>query len=374
LFAGIGGFETGLNRAGFRTDALCEIDPAARTVLRTRFPGVPLIDDVREFDHFAETDVLALGFPCQDLSQAGRVAGIRGASSGIVTHVLDALGRSPIKPKWVLVENVPFMLHLEKGQAIAHLVARLESMGYHWAYRVVDTRAFGLPQRRRRVVLLASLENHPRNALFGSAVVTTVPAEPKSYGFYWTEGNRGLGWAPDAVPTLKGGSGVGIPSPPAVWLPDRDFAGLIHIEDAERLQGFEPGWTQAATGEGRASARWKLVGNAVAVPVAEWLGRRIRHPDEYDPAFDAPMPTRRGWPSAAWGSPGIEPRQVETTEFPVRTTVTPLHAFLRHELSPLSARATRGFLSRITRSRLRRDPAFVPSLERHLRSIEKNAG
>src|SRR5204862_5046434 len=139
--------------------------------------------------------------------------------------------------------------------------------GWRWAYRVVDTRAFGLPQRRRRVLLLASQESDPRAALFDEQI---IPKErelrPESWcGFYWTEGLRGLGWAVDAVPTLKGGSTIGIPSPPAIWVPKTDDIGTPEIRDAERLQGFEADWSLPALEASglRRSHRWKLVGNAV---------------------------------------------------------------------------------------------------------------
>jgi len=112
------------------------------------------------------------------------------------------------------------MLQLDRGRAMRHLTDALEELGYRWAYRVVDARAFGLPQRRLRVVLLASRTEDPREVLFADDVAPDLPelddAELYDCGFYWTEGVRGLGWVVDAVPTLKGGSAVGIVSPPAV--------------------------------------------------------------------------------------------------------------------------------------------------------------
>ncbi len=101
-------------------------------------------------------------------------------------------------------------------------------------------------------------------------------------GFYWTEGVRGLGWAVDAVPTLKGGSTIGIPSPPAIWMPDGEIV-VPEIRDAERLQGFDADWTEpAAATSRRKGARWKLVGNAVSVPVARWVGERLVTCADYD--------------------------------------------------------------------------------------------
>ena len=368
VFSGIGGFELGLSEAGHEVSALCEIDPRARAVLRRRFPDADLTTDVRDLTTVPETDLLALGFPCQDLSQAGRTAGIDGHQSGIVVHILDLLRAAPQKPPWLLIENVPFMLQLDRGRAIDFLVTRLEDAGYHLAYRVVDAQSFGLPQRRRRVVLLASTVGDPREVLMADDCPFRLTPSTFSYGFYWTEGNRGLGWAPDAIPTLKGGSSIGIPSPPAVWLPRRDFAGLIDIRDAERLQGFDAGWTAPADDEGGRNARWRLVGNAVAVPVARWVGRRLARPATRF-ATSEPHDFSRGWPTAAVGGPTTERRRVAISEHPLDRNYVPLHEFLDESLKPLSARATRGFLSRLSRSSLRVDPAFPRSLEKHLASL-----
>ena len=93
-------------------------------------------------------------------------------------------------------------------------------------------------------------------------------------GFYWTEGIRGLGWAVDAVPTLKGGSTIGIPSPPAMVFP-LGLVGKPDVRDAERMQGFVADWTQPAESVVRAGHRWHLVGNAVTVDVATWIGERL---------------------------------------------------------------------------------------------------
>lgn len=73
----------------------------------------------------------------------------------------------------------------------------------------------------------------------------TLASQRLAFGFYWTEGTRGLGAAVDAVPTLKGGSTIGIPSPPGILLPGGRVV-TPRIEDAERLQGFEAGWTEPA--------------------------------------------------------------------------------------------------------------------------------
>src|SRR5262249_24796845 len=157
----------------------------------------------------------------------------------------------------VVLENVSFMLQLDKGAAMNRLTTAFEERGYRWAYRTVSSLAY-LPQRRERVFFVASVcDLDPEKVLFADDVQPpeqSTKLNPHAQGFYWTEGTRGLGWAPDAIPTLKNGSTVGIPSPSAILLP----TGRIikpDIRDAERLQGFPAGYTSGAPER----LRWSLV-------------------------------------------------------------------------------------------------------------------
>ncbi|MEQ9501590.1 MAG: DNA (cytosine-5-)-methyltransferase [Deltaproteobacteria bacterium] len=372
MFAGIGGIELGLHRSGHETLLLNEFDASASAVLEARFPGVRLTRDVRDLRSLPpETTLLTAGFPCQDLSQAGRTKGIDGAKSGLIGEVFRLLARKRVGH--VLLENVPFMLQLSKGRALDLIVSELERLGYAWAYRVVDSRSFGLPQRRRRVYLLASRLLDPRKVLFAddAGVPEPIDANLRACGFYWTEGIRGLGWAVDAVPTLKGGSTVGIPSPPAIVFPDGRI-GKPALCDAERLQGFEANWTAPACRAGRASLRWKLVGNAVTVDAAKWIGERLARPGD----IDAPsMPLHRpgaSWPTAAYNV-GKGRRRVEISEFPVANTWQSLASFLQYEPEPLSLRATEGFRSRTKRSSLRWPEGFIEKLDAYLDGLRSRA-
>ena len=126
------------------------------------------------------------------LSQAGRTAGISGSASGLVTHVFEVLRlarEANRRLPWLLIENVPNMLALDNGKAMTYLVHELESLGYRWAYRTVDSRFAGVPQRRRRVILLASVKHDPRTVLFADDAGERDVDELASnaYGFYWTE-------------------------------------------------------------------------------------------------------------------------------------------------------------------------------------------
>lgn len=374
LFAGIGGIEAGLSISGHHATMLCEVDPSARAVLKARFPDAKLTDDVRELRRLPAAALLAAGFPCSDLSQAGRTRGINGSNSGLVGEVFRLLDRSRSGPDWLILENVPFMLSLGRGRAMRWLTGELERREYQWAYRVVDTRAFGVPQRRRRIILLASRERDPRPAL-----LATDAGPPPAFrrhrhlwrGFYWTEGNKGTGLVLDALPPLKNGSTLGIPSPPAIWA--RDIRRILTpaLEDAERLQGFSPDWTlpaEGVTSERPKGVRWRLVGNAVSVPAAAWLGSRLGTKDAYDSRDDEDLREDRSWPSAAWGVGGQRCRSAASA-WPVDTPQRHLHDFLEHELRPLSARAAAGFHRRLVASPLHPPKGLIRDLERHVRAM-----
>ena len=231
----------------------------------------------------------------------------------------------------------------------------------------MDTRAFGLPQRRRRVLLLASREEDPCEVLFtedaGDPGPSTAP--DAACGFYWTEGLRGLGWARDALPPLKGGSGVGIPSPPAIWLPDGTIA-VPDVRDAERLQGFEADWTAPAHGPvgGSRGSRWRLVGNAVSVPVAKWIGDRLKERRPSVGAHERVLRPSDRWPDAARGdADGV--RAVEVSAWPRNEPPIPLADLLAFPSEHLSERAAEGFLKRARAGNLRFPEGFLADVEAH---------
>lgn len=373
LFAGIGGLEEGFRQASHESAMLCEVDPTARRVLGKHFPDAELTDDVNTLKGLPQCDVLTAGFPCQDLSQVGRRQGITGPNSGLIGKVFELLARQESLPKWIVLENVPFMLVLDRGNAIRAVTKALEALGYAWAYRTIDARAFGLPQRRRRVILLASRDSDPRPVLLGQDAGAPEPKNRGRHacGFYWTEGNTGLGWAVDSVPPLKGGSALHIPSPPAIWFPQRRLIATPAIEDAERLQGFKAGWTDLTDEEPRSvGKRWRMIGNAVSVPMAKWIAKRLSAEIKvFETEEIVELPKNASWPAAGWGMNGVRARS-DASEWPVQRKQKHLASFLEYEINPLSKKATSGFFSRLVESCLKYEKSFARDLAHHAKNAD----
>ena len=372
LFAGIGGFELGFERAGHRALLLCENDEHAAQVLRRRWPHVRLHGDAATLDDLPEdAEIVAAGFPCQNLSMAGDKRGIEGRKSTIVSRLFDLLDRRSVR--WVVIENVYFMLHLRRGSAIAHILGNLEERGYRWAYRVVESRAFGLAQRRRRVFVVASESGDPRDVLLAdeAGAMKRPPGidMARPVGFYWTEGRTGHGLTADAIPPLKAGSALAIRCPPAVLLPSGRVV-TPTIEAVERFQGFPDGWTAVLREKRSRRHRWRLLGNAVSVPVAEWIGRRLTEPGSYDSGSDAPLDPDGSWPNAAWNMncrPDTRRVAVGATEHPVRRRRGRISAFATEHWPDLSERALRGFTTRARKGHLKYPAGFLEALEANLR-------
>lgn len=361
LYAGIGGFELGFQAAGYDPLLLADSDEQCQALLQIRFPDARIMGDVSRLQSLpAETEIVTAGFPCQNLSMAGDKTGMKGGKTGDVKHMFNLLKHSN-RPT-LAIENVYFMLHLQRGAAMTELINTLEALEYDWAYRVVNTLAFGLPQRRRRVFLVASREIDPCQVLFADNV--EQPELPRAtierpIGFYWTEGRSGFGAAVDAVPPLKVASTVGIPSMPSVLFPDGKVL-TPSIEACEQLQGFERGWTDLSY-DGRRSPRWRMVGNAVSVPAARWLASRIGQPEPM-----LPIPTRefsRGgsWPQAAFGKSG-KTFKVEASEYPVHMKAQSISALRDASWKPLSHRALSGFIARAESGTLRFPEGFLRAL------------
>lgn len=172
LFSGAGGFELGAELiGGCNVVGQSEIDPQACQVLAGRWPDVPQLGDIRAIDgRDLRVDVVSAGFPCQDLSLAGRRAGLTGARSGLWWEVARILDET--RATWLCAENVPGLLSADPGRAMGAVVGSLADLGMVGAWRVLDAQHFGVPQRRRRVFILARRAGasgpHPVEILFDS--------------------------------------------------------------------------------------------------------------------------------------------------------------------------------------------------------------
>jgi DNA (cytosine-5)-methyltransferase 1 len=358
LFAGIGGLELGLD--GEPVLFAENFGPAQR-VLAEHFPGVPVVSDVRDLDTLPDCDVVTAGFPCQDLSPAGRKQGLGGRQSSLVSEVFRLLERRPVPV--VLLENVMNMLMLDGGRTMAYVTGSLEALGYRWAYRTVDSRTTGVPQRRRRVYLLASTDIDPARVLFADEAVPVLLHQPyRTAAWDWFGGRRGCAFVWDSTPTIMTKPAI------AVWArdepPGRQVLALQDPEQLERLQGFPPGWTAVA---GSVTNRCRLIGNAVTVDVVRWVGRRLRdpgRPEKQETPVERSAFTR--WPSAARGEWG-RTWAVQASHWPVSSAWTPLDEFIDLErLAPLSSRATAGFLRRVRTFKPKLPPGLLTVLEQHV--------
>ncbi len=189
LFSGIGGFSLGLERAGMTTVAFCEIEPYCRAVLAKHWPGVRIYEDIRtltadilERDGIA-VDVICGGFPCQDISVAGRGAGLAGERSGLWREYFRLVGE--LRPRVVIVENVAALL----GRGIGDVLGDLASIGYDAEWCCVPAWAVGMPHNRNRVWIVA----HP-----GKERAERRVQEPLSWltALPWREnGRRAAEWA-----------------------------------------------------------------------------------------------------------------------------------------------------------------------------------
>jgi DNA (cytosine-5)-methyltransferase 1 len=156
LFSGIGGFSLGLERAGMQTAAFCEIDPFCRKVLRKHWPEVPIYDDVRNLDAtrlradgVGRIDVICGGFPCQDISSAGKKAGLFGARSGLWLEYARIIRE--LRPRFAIMENVSDLL----SRGLGDVLGDLASIGYDAAWHCIQASDVGLPQPRDRVWIIA---------------------------------------------------------------------------------------------------------------------------------------------------------------------------------------------------------------------------
>lgn len=341
-FTGAGGFDLAFERAGAETVGQVEIDKYALKVLERHWPDVPRWHDIRGLaladieEKIGDThiDIITGGFPCQDISiaKAGR-KGLDGERSGLwfdfarlVGEIVERQGRL-----WVVIENVSGLLSSNGGRDLGTILGTLGDYGFRYAYRMLDSRWFGVPQRRKRVFIVGNLGGpSPLEVLFDPDCLSgnPPPSREKEPSLAWVseDGSEGSSVAATLLGASGGGFRAGIDGHGAyvvsqrdtTWaftarslggvddndaqagflvpevayaLTARDHKGISVREGAnnlipsergvrrltntevERLQGFPDGWTEA---EGvPMTQRYKMCGNAVTVNTVEWIAQRI---------------------------------------------------------------------------------------------------
>lgn len=221
LFSGIGGMDLGLDRAGMTCAWQVEIDPYARRVLEKHWPNVRKHDDVRTFpprDGEWGVDLIAGGFPCQDISISGRGAGISGIRSGLWDEFKRIL--CLLRPKYALIENSPAIAF----RGLDRVLCDLASLGFNAEWSTLSACSMGAPHTRERMFILG-----------------------------YTDGIRLHGW-----PASESESQSSHRCKNRVW-----------------IGSHEPEFCRATPRLPRRMDRVRTLGNAVVPQVSEWIGRRI---------------------------------------------------------------------------------------------------
>lgn len=288
FFSGIGGIDLGFEKAGMEVVFQCEILTFGQKVLRKHWPGVQLENDITKVEgkDIPDVDVFVGGFPCQDLSLAnqGKRKGLEGSRSGLFYKYAQLIKEN--HPRWVFIENVPGLLNSAKGGDFNVVVSTLDELGYCVAWRVLDAKFFGTPQRRRRTYIVASLGTPgAAEVLFERGTDPVANSESNRTRNFTASGSdeslpesnifsiqhAGIGRRASAGPQGKGYRNDG----ETYTLDSRGSSDAVCKTDA-------PFGVRSSTGvsQGLDSNRWRAVGNAVCVPVIQWIADRIAQMDK----------------------------------------------------------------------------------------------
>lgn len=291
---------------GWKPLLYSEIDPFARELLLQRYPKVPLYKhmELMNGDECEKPDLIVAGTPCQGFSIAGKREGLHDPRSQLVFEFLRIV--QEMQPQWIVWENVPNVLHVNRGRDFGAFIGRLGQLGYGIAYRVlnaeyvrVDDYSRGLPQRRRRVFLCgyrgdwrvagavlfdqSSFEGNPPQATplkaYAPGMVPEISAESNPANVTITV-MSGV-WDHSTVPCLVGAA----PTKPTIGTPmvielDTNRARKLTPLEVERAMGFPDGYTAIRYPKmeiAKDLPRITALGNSMPVNVMRWIGRRIEY-------------------------------------------------------------------------------------------------
>lgn len=334
LFSGIGGLES----SKYSPDAICEIDTWCQKVLSRKFPNAELFTDVRTAAP-PPVEVVAGGWPCQDISVAGLRKGLAGERSGLFFKMLELA--VDVGAHTIIAENVPNLLRIEGGRAFRLVIAALQQAGFtSVAWRTLNAREFALPQNRKRIFLVASKFRELAVSLHRSVNQGAVISMTRASGFYWTAGLQGICYSEGYLPALKVGSSIGVPSPPALFYDD--IVRKASADECLSVQGFP--LDQFADIPDK--AKFAMAGNAVALRVGTFV---------MDGVFEAKASdylTTDFFPTEIIPHDGVDFGEGTLAVSNIKSELSAnLGSFIDRSITePLSGRAARGLLSRLERS------------------------
>jgi len=283
FFSGIGGFDLGLENAGMEVVFQSEINKFGQSILKKNWPNVILNKDINilEPGKIPNADLWCGGFPCQDLSLAnqGKRKGLNGKRSGLFYKFSELLREQ--RPRWIILENVPGLLNSDQGKDFGIILSTLDELGYGVSWRIFDAKYFGTPQRRRRVYIVGSLGNLMSSKVLFEPEATKIasragigkrheitrglPAGVGDSAIYSIQ-HATIGRKASAGPQAKGFRNDG----ETYTLDSRGSSDAVcSTHDAFGIRA------DAGVSSKLDSNRFRAVGNAVAVPIIEWIGRRI---------------------------------------------------------------------------------------------------
>lgn len=288
LFAGIGGFRLGLERAGHECVGSCEIEKNARKIYGKNFGAEPEYNDAFKLDAGALPDfhLLAAGFPCQAFSLAGKRLGFAD-TRGTLFFEIARIARQK-RPRLLFLENVKGLLNHDEGRTFGTILNTLDELGYDAEWQVINGRYF-LPQNRERVFIVGHLRGQSSKQVFPlgnpEAEISHRVATHNIDANYWKGiDNHGARTA-IAISTGYNSDGrngrlIKTHNEPTFTLTTRphdsgvfDGVNLRRLTplECERLQGFPDGWTEGIPEQ----ARYRCLGNAVMPPVVEYIARHL---------------------------------------------------------------------------------------------------
>jgi DNA (cytosine-5)-methyltransferase 1 len=281
-FAGIGGFDLGFQHAGIIPAFHCEIDPFCQRVLKRHWPEIPLHDDITTLkaQDIPEAEIWAGGWPCQDVSHANaQREGIRGARSGLFFTFAD-LART-VQPPWIVLENVPGLLSSDDGSAFESVIDELEEIGYMGIWFTCNTLSAGLPHSRERIFIIGSYRSELSYHFYSDCGELLRSDSPRKASRTETRSDLCEEFATDTPLLVQRRGGFGYTKATSYSPTIRAQTGKHQGGHTDRpiLCGQKLDLERVRTVDGVPGRldgrRGRLIGNAVAPPIAEFVGQRI---------------------------------------------------------------------------------------------------